>query len=146
MQVVFGVEILPLVRLMLADPATTVAVPPQVLLSPLGVATTVPTGKESVNATPVSAPALAAGLVMVKGSDVVPFNGMTAAPKALAMEGGATTLTLAEAVPPVPPSADVTFPVVLFCAPAEMPVTFAEKVQELLCARVAPDKLITLVP
>lgn len=143
---VFGVEILAPVKLTLVDPATAVAVPPQVLVNPLGVATTVPTGKESVNATPVSAPVLAAGLVMVKVSDVVLFNGMTAAPKALAMDGGATALMLAEAVPPVPPSVEVTLPVVLFLVPAVVPDTLTAKVHELLCARAAPDKLITLVP
>ena len=54
---------------------------------------------------------------------------------ALAIDGGATTLTLAEAVPPVPPSVEVTLPVVLFCCPAAMPVTFTENVQEVLCAK-----------
>jgi hypothetical protein len=98
----------------LPDPAAAVATPPQVFVSPFGVATTIPTGNESVNATPVSATALAAGLVMVKVKDVVPFNGRLPAPKALAIEGGATTLRLADAVPPVPPSVEVTFPVVLF--------------------------------
>jgi hypothetical protein len=39
---------------------------------------------------------------------------------------------LAEAVPPVPPSVEVTAPVVLFFVPAVVPVTFTEKVQELL--------------
>src|SRR5260221_480463 len=76
-------------------PATAVAVPPQVLVSPLGVATTSPAGKVSVNATPASATVLAAGLVMVNVSEVVPFNGMAGAPKALAIEGGATTVRTA---------------------------------------------------
>jgi len=52
---------------------------------------------------------------------------------------------LAEAVPPVPPSVEVTLPVVLFCKPAAMPVTFTENTQELLAARLAPVRLITLV-
>src|SRR5215471_8995394 len=51
-------------RLMLPDPAVAVAVPPQVLLKPLGVATARPDGKLSVNATPVRPPLL--GLLMVK--------------------------------------------------------------------------------
>src|SRR5216684_7167819 len=96
--------IVPPVSEMLPEAATAVAVPPQVLVRPLGVATTRPAGRVSVNATPVSATALAAGLVMVKVSEVVPFRGTATAPKALAIDGGATTLTLAEAVPPVPPS------------------------------------------
>src|SRR5579859_274414 len=105
---------LPPVRLMLVDPATAVAVPPQVLERPFGVETTRPVGSVSLNATPASATALAAGLVMVNVSDVVPFSGIVVGLNALAIEGGATTLMLAEAVPPVPPSVEVTFPVVLF--------------------------------
>src|SRR4029077_19210711 len=61
-------------------------------------------------------------------------------------DGGATTLMLAEAVPPVPPSTDVTFPVVLFCVPAAMPVTFTANVHELFAAMVPPERLIVLVP
>jgi len=41
---------------------------------------------------------------------------------------------------------EVTFPVVLFCVPAAMPVTLTENVQELLAAIVPPLRLITLVP
>lgn len=136
----------PAVNETLPEPATAVAAPPQVFVNPLGVAMTSPTGRVSVNATPVSATALAAGLVTVKVSEVVPFNGIAAAPKALAMDGGATTLMLAEAVPPVPPSVEDTAADVLFCWPGEMPVTLMEKVQELLCAREDPDKLTALVP
>src|SRR5260370_3422 len=132
-------------RLTVPDPATAVAAPPQVLVRPFGVATTKPAGRVSVNATPVSATALAPGLVMVKVSDVVPFSGIAAAPKALAIEGGATTLMLADAVPPTPPSFELMLPVVLFCVPAAVPVTFTEKVHEVLCASVAPDRLMTLV-
>jgi hypothetical protein len=108
------IAMVPPVRLMLPDPATAVATPPQVLLKPFGVATTNPAGKVSVNATPFSGVVLAAGLVMVKVSDVVPFSGMFAAPNTLAIEGGATTAIEADAIPPVPPSVDVTLPVVLF--------------------------------
>ena len=42
-------------RLTLPDPATAVAVPPQVLFNALGVATTSPAGRLSVNAIPFSA-------------------------------------------------------------------------------------------
>ena len=140
------VAIVPPVRLILVEPATAVAVPPQVFVRPFGVATTKPVGSMSVNATPVSPSVFAAGFVSVKVRDVVPFKGTNAAPKALAMDGGATTPTLAEAVPPVPPSVEVTLPVVLFCAPAAMPVTFTANVHEVLCASDAPDKLITFVP
>src|SRR5438034_5988294 len=46
--------IVPPVSDTLPDPATAVAVPPQVFDSPLGVATTRPAGRLSVKATPVS--------------------------------------------------------------------------------------------
>src|SRR5581483_4070984 len=53
---------------------------------------------------------------------------------------------LAEAVFPVPPLVEFTAPVVLFCAPAAIPVTFTEKLHELLGLRPAPDKLTLLEP
>jgi hypothetical protein len=140
------VAMVPPVRVMVPEPATAVVVPPHVFVAPLGVATTIPTGNVSVKATPVSATALAPGFVIVKVREVVPFKGIAAAPNALAIEGGATTLIDADAVPPVPPSVDVTLPVVLFCVPATAPVVFTEKVHEVLDARVAPTKLIAFVP
>ena len=51
---------------------------------------------------------------MVNVSVVVPLIGMRDAPKAFVMDGGTRTVTVAAAVPPVPPSSDVTAPVVLF--------------------------------
>ena len=103
----------------LPAPATAVTVPPHVSARPFGVATTRPAGSVSVKPTPVSAVA-AFGLVSVNVSVVVPFTTMLAAPNALAIVGGATatTVRLAEAVPPVPPSVEVTALVVLFLAPA----------------------------
>jgi hypothetical protein len=145
-QVLPGAAIVPAVKLMAVPPTVAVAVPPQLFVSPFGVATTRPVGSVSVNATPFSAPVLAAGLVMVNVSEVVPFRGIAAAPKALAIEGGATTLSEAEAVPPVPPSVEVTLPVVLLCAPAVVPVTLIVKVHEVPAARVAPDRLTTFEP
>jgi len=121
-----------------------VSVPPQTVAEAL--ATVRPVGNVSVNATPVSGSTLAAGLVIVNVSDVVPFNAMLAGLNTLAMEGGASTLIEAEAVPPVPPSVEVTLPVVLFCKPAAIPVTFTENVQELFAAMVPPVRLIVLVP
>ncbi len=53
------------------------------------------------------------GFWMVNVSEVVPFNGMLAAPNALVIDGGVATVKLAEAVLPVPPLVEVTFPVVL---------------------------------
>jgi hypothetical protein len=116
------------------------------LVSPLGVATTIPAGKGSENATPVSATALAAGFVIVMVSEVVALRATAVGLNTFAIDGGATTLIEADAVPPVPPSVEVTLPVVLFCVPAAAPVTFTEKVHDVLAARAAPVKLITLVP
>jgi len=121
-----------------------VSVPPQTV--EVLFATVNPVGSVSVNATPVRDTAFAAGLVMVNVSEVVAFRAMLLGLKTLAIDGGATTLIDAEAVPPVPPSVEVTFPVVLFCVPAAMPVTLTENVQELLAAIVPPLRLITLVP
>src|ERR1051326_2455295 len=112
-------------RLMEPDPAAAVVVPPQVLESPLGVATTKPDGSESVNVTPVSAK-LVFGLLMLKVNDVLAFSRMLAAPKALLIVGGVPTVRLALAVLPVPPFVEVTFPVVLVYWPAAAPVTVTE--------------------
>jgi hypothetical protein len=131
---------------MLVDPATAIAVPPQLFESPFGVATTNPAGNVSVNATPASATEFAAGLVTVKVRDVVPFNTSVAAPKALAIDGGATTARLADAVPPVPPFAEATAPVVLLSAPAAVPITFTVKLHEELAVKAAPDRVALLDP
>src|SRR5215813_3090643 len=64
---------------------------------------------------------------------------------ALAIEGGPCTWRVACAVPPVPPSVDVTLPVVLTFDPAVVPVTLTLNVHELLAAMVPPVRLITLV-
>jgi hypothetical protein len=131
----------------LPEPAIAVIVPPpQLPVRPLGVATKIFTGSASVKATPVSAAVFAAGFVIVKVSEVVPFGGMFETPKDLLMEGGASTTRFADAVPPVPPFADVTAPVVLLCDPAVVPVTFTEKLQEEEAASVAADKITLAVP
>ena len=49
---------------------------------------------------------------MLNVSEVVPFNGMLAAPNVLVMDGGEATVKLAVAVLPVPPLVEVTFTVV----------------------------------
>jgi hypothetical protein len=102
----------PAERLMEPEPATAVAVPPQVLLNALGVATTRPAGRLSVKAIPVSV-TLVFGFWMVNVSDVVPFSGMVAAPNTLVMVGGEATVKLAVAVLPVPPLVELTAPLVL---------------------------------
>src|SRR3989440_12568076 len=119
-----------------------VSVPPHTVADAL--ATVKPVGSVSVNATPVSGSTLAAGLVMVNVSDVVAFSAIVDGLNTFAIEGGASTFTLAEAVPPAPPSVEVTFPVVLFCSPAAMPVTFTAKVHDELATMLAPDRLMTL--
>jgi hypothetical protein len=99
----------PPVRVTVPLPAVAVAVPPQLLLSPFGIATGRPAGSASVNATPVSA-VEALGLVMVNDSEVVPPTTIDAAPNALLMLGGdrALTVMLAVVVLPVPPLVEVT--------------------------------------
>src|SRR5438270_4066498 len=121
-----------------------VSVPPQTVAEAF--ATVRPVGSVSVKATPVRGSTFAAGLVIVNVKEVVAFSAMDEGAKTLAIDGGASTLRLAVAVPPVPPSVEVTFPVVLLCKPAAMPVTFTENVQEALAAIVPPLRLITFVP
>lgn len=129
----------------LVVPADAVAVPPQVEVSPLGEETIKPDGSVSESATPDSANVLAAGFVMVKLRLVLVSTGILDAPKPSAIVGGATTAILAEALPPVPPSVEVTLPLVLLIAPAVVPVTFNENVHEEFAARLAPLRLIRLV-
>jgi len=130
--------ILPPDKLILFEPAVAVTAPPQLFDNAFGVATTSPAGNMSVKATPASATALAAGLVSVNVRVVVPFNAMVGAPNALAIDGGATTLMLADAVPPVPPSFEFALPEMLFFVPAVVPVTLTEKVHDVLGASDAP--------
>jgi hypothetical protein len=62
--------------------------------------------------------------------------------------GGVTgvTVTLADPVPPDPPSFDVTALVVLLFVPVDVAVTLALKVHEALDASVAPVRLMTPDP
>ncbi len=123
--------------------AVVVNVPPHTVAVLL--ATVRPAGKVSVKATPLRATLFAAGLVMVKVREVVAPVEIAEGLNALAMEGGATTVMLAEAVLPAPPSLELTGLVVLFCSPAAVPVTFTLKVHELLAASEAPNRLTTVV-
>src|SRR5712671_885880 len=70
---------------------------------------------------------------------------MLAAPNALMITGGATTVILALEVFPVPPSVEVTC-TLLFFTPAVVPVTFTLKVHEVLIASVAPARLTVPEP
>jgi hypothetical protein len=137
---------LPPVRITLALPATAVAVPPQVLASPSGVATCSPDGKVSVKPTPVSATLLAAGLVSVNVRLVVPFTGIAGAPNTFAIAGGATTMRVAEAGTPGPPSLDDKGLVTLFLVPAVVPVTFSEIMHSELATMVPAEKVTLPAP
>src|SRR5215510_7295685 len=138
---------LPPVRLMLVELAAAVTVPPQVLLTPGVLATCNPFVSVSLNAIPFSALVLAAGLVIVKVTVVVPFRETLAAPNALLIVGGATIFIRAVLlVVPVPPSVELIAPVVLLASPAAVPVTLTVSVQEELCVTLPPDRLMTPVP
>src|SRR5450631_4313111 len=139
---VFAASVPP-VRLTVFEPATAVIVPaPQVPVSPFGVETTSPAGNVSVKLIPVTAVA-ALGLLIVKLSEVVPLAGIFPVPKTFEIVGGATaaTVRVAVAVKPVPPSTELTVPVVLTFDPAVLPVTLTLKVQEPLTAIVPPARL-----
>jgi len=81
--------------------AVVVTMPPHTAVGP-ELATVIPAGKVSVNATPVRLTA-AFGLVSVKVSVVVPFSKTLELPNALLMVGAATTVIIAVAMFPVPP-------------------------------------------
>jgi len=85
----------------------TVAVPPQVLVAPLGTSTFSPKGMLSVTATPVSVTA-GFGLLMVSVKLVVEPTASVVTPNALVIDGGATTVIEAFEVLPGPPWVDVT--------------------------------------
>src|SRR5437660_6436005 len=121
-QVAPGVAMLPPVRLMLVELAAAVTVPPQLLVTPGVDATCNPLVNVSLNAIPLSALVLPAGLVMVKVAVVVPFSVIFAAPNALLIVGGATTFTVAVLlVAPVPPAVELSAPVVFFTSPSTVP-------------------------
>src|SRR5258708_11204801 len=71
---------------------------------------------------------------------VEPFSGMLAAPNALMITGGASTVIDAVEVLPVPPSVEVIC-TELFFTPVVVPCTSAETVQEAPPASVPPDRL-----
>jgi hypothetical protein len=124
--------------------AVVITVPPQT--EAVAFATVRPVGSVSVKATPVSDIALADGFVIVKVKDVVPVGAMPVGMNTVEIEGGATTLIDAVAVAPVPPSVELIAPVVLTLAPAVVPVTLTEKVQEPLAAIVPADRLTAPPP
>jgi len=138
--------ILPPVKLMVVSPAPGVNVPPHVLLAPGTVATCRPVGKGSLTATPLKAVPVF-GLVMVKVRVEVPPTAVVVGEKALLMLGGATTVSVTVLLlEPVPPSVEVTAPVVLDLVPAVLPVTFTLMVQGLLSTILPPLRLMLLLP
>jgi hypothetical protein len=129
--------------------AVVVSVPPHTVA--VALATVSPVGSVSVNDTPVSATVLAAGFVIVNVKDVVAFSAIEVGLNTLAIDGGAITVNTAVLlVAPVPPSVEVTAPVVLFLLPALVPVTSTEKVHDDPAAgeavSVPPDRLIAPFP
>jgi hypothetical protein len=104
-------------------------------------ATLSPAGSVSVKVIPVRSVRLVSGLFRPKLSVVVPFNGMLAAPNDIEMVGGVRTVMLAVAVPPEPPSFEVTLPVVVLHMPSAAPMMSIEKVQLVLAASDAPLRL-----
>jgi len=137
---------LPLLRLMLPEPAVAVTTPPQEPETPLGVATTMFAGRLSVNATPASVAVLAVGLVMVYVNVAFVFGAMSMGENDSAIAGGATTISVADAVAPVPPLAEVTALVVLFMVPAATPVTLIVNEQVPLAAMLTPLRLTAFEP
>src|SRR5438067_8862335 len=116
--------------------------PPQLPVSPSGVAMSSPLGSVSVTPIPVSVVVL--GLVRVKVSVVVCPISSLGTPKLLVIVGGAgeSTVTLAVAVAPVPPSIEITFSVMFVLSPGVVPVTFRANVHEPPPSSVAPDRPI----
>src|SRR5207244_13407265 len=98
-------------RLTVPEPAVAVTVPPPRLplmrVKPLGVDTTRPAGRLSVNDSPVRL-VEPFGLVMVKVRLVVPFRAIELAPNGALTVAGATTVTEALAAAELPPSAEAT--------------------------------------
>src|SRR5437867_3754524 len=122
--------------------AVVVTMPPHTAVGP-ELATVMPAGKVSVNATPVRLTA-AFGLVSVKVSVVVPFSKTLELPNALLMVGAATTVIIAVAMFPVPPFVEVTLPVVFVFTPTVVPVTVTLNVQVPLAAIDAPVNVMVL--
>lgn len=128
----------------LIDPDPAVAVPPHVFANAGVAATTSPAGSASVNDSPFTATEL--GLKIVNVRLVEPSSGIVEAPKISEIVGGAATVTLADAVFPVPPPVDPTAPVVLFCTPADTPVTLTTTVHGPVVPTLPPVRLTELDP
>jgi hypothetical protein len=96
-------------RLTLLEPAVAVIVPPpQLPVSPFGVATWRPAGRLSVKPIP-DKDVVVFGLFTVNDSDVVLPSGIDPAPNDFVTVGGPATVMVAFEVFPVPPSVEVTW-------------------------------------
>ena len=139
-------------RLIIFEAGTAVMVPPsQEPIKPLsGVDTIRPggdPGRVSVNAIPLSGSGLAAGLVIVKLSAVLPKNSSTCeSAKDLVMVGGSSTVSVAVPGFPLPPWSEVTGPVVLFFTPGVFPTMTTLNVQDALGGRLAPANVMVVEP
>ena len=89
----------------------TVKVPPH--CEEVALVTVSPVGSVSLKPTPVNEAGLPVGLVTVNVSEVVALGEMAVGLNDFAIEGGPSTLRLADAVKPLPPLVEVTAPVVL---------------------------------
>ena len=97
----------------------------------------------SLRPTPVKA-VVGFELVIVHCRLVVAPTATWAAPNALVIAGGATTVMVVDAVEPVPPSVEVTGLVVLVFAPAVVPVTLTWKTQNVAGPTLAPASVMAL--
>ena len=119
-----------------------VGVPHPEVLAPGADATCSPSGKESLNATPLN-PTVLLGLVSVNVRVTGVFCPTVPDAKLLAIVGAATTVRLAEAaVVLVPPLAEETVLLVLAFIPAVVLVTLTLTMQVLVPAIVPPEKEI----
>src|SRR5437660_217587 len=107
-------------------------------------ATLKPAGKVSLKPTPANVAVLFVLLIVNVKVDVLPCA-IDVGLNPLLIEGGDTTVMPADAVLPVPPLLDDTFPVVLLYAPAVVPVTVTLNVQGTPGATEAPLNKIVRV-
>ena len=137
----------PPLRLIDIDPAVAPLTDPPHVLMRFGVlATCRLAGNVSLTATPVRAAVLPAGLVMVRVRVEGVLIGTLVGENALAIVGAFSTFKVADAVPAVPPSFELTLPVVLVAAPIVESVTLTLMLQLLPVLTVPPLKLSTVSP
>lgn len=146
LQVVFAGIVAPKIE-MLVSPALGVKFPVEHEFPKLTTpSTSTPDGKLSVTPTPVSVVGVfAAGFVIEIVKVEVPLTRIESGEKLFVMVGGATTVRLALVVGVLPSSA-VESVTELFFTPAVVPVTSTLNIQLAFAAKVAPVKLIELVP